>query len=64
MNNNENKQVNSQTSKLSKKERRSAAWRWSLIGSNNVNYGTLQGTGYAWSMANHLEKSIQMMMTM
>lgn len=56
MNNNENKQVNSQTSKLSKKERRSAAWRWSLIGSNNVNYGTLQGTGYAWSMAKSLRK--------
>lgn len=56
MNNNENKQVNSQTSKLSKKERRSAAWRWSLIGSNNINYGTLQGTGYAWSMAKSLRK--------
>ncbi|TLQ39876.1 PTS system mannose/fructose/sorbose family transporter subunit IID [Ruoffia tabacinasalis] len=44
------------TNKLSKKERRSAAWRWSLIGSNNVNYGTLQGTGYAWAVANTLRK--------
>mgnify|MGYP003605742625 FL=1 len=35
------------THKLTKKERRNAAWRWSLIGSNNINYGTLQGTGYA-----------------
>ena len=39
-----------------KKERRNAAWRWSFIGSNNVNYGTLQGTGYAWSMARTLRK--------
>ena len=44
------------THKLTKKERRNAAWRWSLIGSNNINYGTLQGTGYAWSMAKTLRK--------
>ncbi|MGK9326393.1 PTS system mannose/fructose/sorbose family transporter subunit IID [Aerococcus urinaeequi] len=46
----------SDTKKLSKKEKRNAAWRWSFIGSNNVNYGTLQGTGYAWSMARTLRK--------
>lgn len=44
------------TNKLTKKERRSAAWRWSFIGSNNVNYGTLQGTGYAWAVAKTLRK--------
>lgn len=44
------------SNKLTKKERRSAAWRWSFIGSNNINYGTLQGTGYAWSVAKTLRK--------
>lgn len=56
MNKNENVQVSSEVKPLSKKERRNAAWRWSFIGSNNVNYGTLQGTGYAWAMARSLRK--------
>lgn len=54
-----NEQLNTnspETVKLSKKERRNAAWRWSFIGSNNINYGTLQGTGYAWAMAKTLRK--------
>lgn len=51
-----NEAVKGTTQKLTKKERRNAGWRWSLIGSNNVNYGTLQGTGYAWSMAKTLRK--------
>lgn len=42
--------------KISKKDRRSAAWRWSFIGSNNINYGTLQGTGYAWALSKSLRK--------
>lgn len=56
MSNIDSQSVNSVTNKLSKKERRNAAWRWSFIGSNNVNYGTLQGTGYAWAMARSLRK--------
>lgn len=48
--------VDNQTNKLSKKDRRSAVWRWSFIGSNNINYGTLQGTGYAWAVAKTLRK--------
>lgn len=51
-----NETISPQTNKLSKKERRNAAWRWSFIGSNNINYGTLQGTGYAWAMAKTLRK--------
>lgn len=47
---------NSQTNKLTKKELRSAVWKWTVIGSNNINYGTLQGTGYAWAVANTLRK--------
>lgn len=43
-------------SKLTKKERRNAGWRWSFIGSNNINYGTLQATGYAWAVAKTLRK--------
>lgn len=55
--NSENKEtLNSSVNKLSKKERRKAAWRWTMIGSNNVNYGTLQGTGYAWATARALRK--------
>lgn len=42
--------------KLTKRERRNAAWRWTFIGSNTVNFGTLQGSGYAWSMAKVLRK--------
>lgn len=42
-----NETMSHETNKLTKKERRNAAWRWSFIGSNNINYGTLQGTGYA-----------------
>ncbi len=53
---NQQKNINPTTNKLSKKDLRNAAWRWSFIGSNNVNYGTLQGTGYAWSVANTLRK--------
>ncbi|MEY8371616.1 PTS system mannose/fructose/sorbose family transporter subunit IID [Aerococcaceae bacterium 50-4] len=56
MNNKNNVDSTPTTKILSKKERRSAAWRWTFIGSNNVNYGTLQGTGYAWSMARTLRK--------
>lgn len=56
MNNLKNDTMSPETNKLSKKERRSAAWRWSLIGSNNINYGTLQGTGYAWAVAKTLRK--------
>ncbi|PMC58968.1 PTS fructose transporter subunit IID [Dolosicoccus paucivorans] len=53
---NKNRGINTNTQKLTKSERRNAAWRSSLIGSNNVNYGTLQGTGYAWAMAKVLRK--------
>lgn len=57
MNNKKNNQtLSSHTKKLSKNERRNAAWRWSFIGSNNVNYGTLQGTGYAWALAKTLRR--------
>lgn len=42
--------------KLTKRERRNAAWRWTFIGSNTVNFGTLQGSSYAWSMAKVLRK--------
>ncbi|AYW46535.1 PTS system mannose/fructose/sorbose family transporter subunit IID [Tetragenococcus koreensis] len=57
MNNEHKSQTNSsQVNKLSKKELRRAAWRWTVIGSNNINYGTLQGTGYAWALANTLRK--------
>lgn len=45
-----------ETNKLTKKQRRNAAWRWSFIGSNNINYGTLQGTGYAWAVAKTLRE--------
>lgn len=52
-----NNQTNvNQTNQLSKKDLRKAAWRWSFIGSNNINYGTLQGTGYAWAVADTLRK--------
>lgn len=48
--------MSEKTNKLTLKERRNAAWRWSFIGSNNINYGTLQGTGYAWAVAKTLRK--------
>lgn len=51
-----NERTKGLTQELNKKDRRNAAWRWSFIGSNNINYGTLQGTGYAWSMAKNLRK--------
>lgn len=51
-----NQTLSTETKKLTKSERRNAAWRWTFIGSNNINYGTLQGTGYAWAMAKTLRK--------
>lgn len=51
-----NQTKTNQTNQLSKKDLRKAAWRWSFIGSNNINYGTLQGTGYAWAVADTLRK--------
>lgn len=37
--------------KLTEKGKKSAVWRFSFIGANNLNYGTLMGTAYAWSVA-------------
>lgn len=56
MNDIKNETMSPETNKLSKKERRNAAWRWAFIGSNNINYGTLQGTGYAWAVAKTLRE--------
>lgn len=49
--------MNKQENKiLTKKDHRKAALKCSFIGSNNINYGTLQGTGYAWSIHDTLRK--------
>lgn len=45
--------------KLTRKDRHSMVWRWNFIGSNTLNYGTLQGTAYAWAMAKTLRKLYQ-----
>lgn len=42
--------------KLDKKDHLRTALRWTFIGSNTVNFGTLQGAGYAWAIANALRK--------
>lgn len=47
---------NQQQKKLARKEHIKTALRWSFIGSNNINYGTLQGTGYAWAVHDTLRK--------
>lgn len=46
----------STSTKLTKKDRRRTAWRWIFLGSNTLNYSTLQGTAYGWSMAKSLRK--------
>ena len=49
--------MNKQENKiLSKKDHKKAALKCSFIGSNNINYGTLQGTGYAWAIHDTLRK--------
>lgn len=40
--------------KTTKKERNSIVWRWMFLGSNILNFGTLQGTAYAMSMSKAL----------
>ncbi|MGT2799643.1 PTS system mannose/fructose/sorbose family transporter subunit IID [Streptococcus marmotae] len=42
--------------KLDKKDHLHTALRWTFIGSNTVNFGTLQGAGYAWAIADILRK--------
>ncbi|HEL2005359.1 TPA: PTS system mannose/fructose/sorbose family transporter subunit IID [Streptococcus suis] len=42
--------------KLTRKDHLRTALRWTFIGSNTVNFGTLQGAGYAWAIANILRK--------
>ncbi|MSS77828.1 PTS system mannose/fructose/sorbose family transporter subunit IID [Anaerococcus sp. AGMB00486] len=41
---------------LTKKDHTKTALKCSFIGSNNINYGTLQGTGYAWAIHDALRK--------
>lgn len=41
---------------LTKKDRRSAVWRFTFIGANTLNFGTFMGNGYAWAMAPVLRK--------
>ncbi len=42
--------------KLSEKNKKRAVWKFSFIGANNLNYGTLMGTGYAWAVADPLRE--------
>lgn len=42
--------------KLTKKDHLSTVLRWAFIGSNTVNFGTLQGSGYAWAVSKTLRK--------
>lgn len=42
--------------RLTSKDHLRAALRWTFIGSNTVNFGTLQGAGYAWSISKILRK--------
>lgn len=42
--------------KLSEKNKKKAVWRFSFIGANNLNYGTLMGTGYAWAVSDALRE--------
>lgn len=42
--------------KLTEKGKKSAVWRFSFIGANNLNYGTLMGTGYAWAVSESLRE--------
>lgn len=44
------------SNKLTKKDHLNTALRWTFIGSNTVNFGTLQGAGYAWAIADTLRK--------
>lgn len=44
------------SNKLTKKDHRNTALRWAFIGSNTVNFGTLQGAGYAWAISKALRK--------
>lgn len=41
---------------ITKKDHRKAVLKWTFIGSNTVNFGTLQGAGYAWAVADLLRK--------
>lgn len=47
---------NKQNKILTEKDHKKAALKCSFIGSNNINYGTLQGTGYAWAIHDTLRK--------
>lgn len=44
------------TSKLTKSDHRKTVLKWAFIGSNTVNFGTLQGAGYAWAVGDILRK--------
>lgn len=44
------------SNKLSEKNKKRAVWKFSFIGANNLNYGTLMGTGYAWAVADPLRE--------
>lgn len=48
--------MNNTKNKLTKKDHLNTALRWTFIGSNTVNFGTLQGAGYAWAISNALRK--------
>lgn len=43
-------------SKLTKKDHLKTLLKWTFIGSNTVNFSTLQGSGYAWAVADILRK--------
>lgn len=42
--------------KISEKTKKNAIWRFAFIGANNLNYGTLMGTGYAWAVSDALRE--------
>lgn len=48
--------MNENINKLSEKNKKKAVWRFAFIGANNLNYGTLMGTGYAWAVAEALRE--------
>ncbi|WP_438831618.1 PTS system mannose/fructose/sorbose family transporter subunit IID [Streptococcus pluranimalium] len=42
--------------KLTRRDHLSTVLKWAFIGSNNINYGTLQGSGYGWAVSKILRK--------